>query len=105
MNERVYQDAVKVSLDQVRLNEKRLIEAQITLTDFRNRELMIDPGSSSAVVSNVVQRLSNSLAETQTQLIEMKASSPFSPQLASLQRRADALIEQIAKERGRFSNS
>jgi capsular polysaccharide transport system permease protein len=105
MNERIYQDAVKVSLDQVTLNEKRLIGAQITLTDFRNRELMIDPASSSAVISNVVQRLSNSLAETQTELNEMKASSPLNPQIASIQRRADALIGQIASERTRISSS
>jgi capsular polysaccharide transport system permease protein len=105
MNQRIYEDAIRVSADQVALSEKRLIGAQITLTDFRNRELMIDPASSSAVVSDVVKRLSNNLAETQTQINEMKASSPSNPQLASLQRRANALIAQIAQERTRFSNS
>src|ERR1700737_1832761 len=31
MNDRIYQDAIKVSFDQVTLNEKRLVDAQITL--------------------------------------------------------------------------
>ena len=105
MNDRIYQDAVKVSSDQVDVSQKRLIEAQIKLTDFRNRELMIDPGSSSTVILSVVQQLSASLAETQTQFNEMRAASPLNPQLSNIQRRADALKEQIVSERSRISNA
>jgi capsular polysaccharide transport system permease protein len=105
MNRRIYEDAVTVSADQVGRDESRLIAAEVALTDFRNRELMIDPASSSVVVSEVVKRLSNGLADTQTQINEMKSNSPANPQLASLQRRATALDGQIARERGRISNS
>jgi capsular polysaccharide transport system permease protein len=105
MNRRIYVDAVNVSEQQVNQDEKRLISTQIALTNFRNRELMIDPASSAVVVSDVIKRLSNSLAETQTQVNEMTAASPSNPQLAWLQRRTVALTTQIAQERARISNS
>jgi len=105
LNDRIYQDAVTVSAAQVALGEKRLIAAQIALTDFRNREVMIDPGSSSVVISEVVKRLSNSLAETQTEIRQMRTASPGNPQLANLQQREAALITQITRERTRISSS
>jgi capsular polysaccharide transport system permease protein len=105
LNERIHEDAVKVAAAQVRIGEKRLTEAQLALTDFRNRELMIDPEKSTVVLSEVIKRLSTNLAVTQTNMYETSAGSPSSPQLAALQHRADAISMQIGQERARISNS
>src|SRR5262249_39643535 len=59
LNERIHEDAVKVSEAQVQADEKRLTEAELAITDFRNRELIIDPEKSSVVLSEVMKRLSS----------------------------------------------
>jgi capsular polysaccharide transport system permease protein len=105
LNERIHEDAVKVSEAQVDADEKRLTEAALAITDFRNRELMIDPEKSGVVLSEVMKRLSTRLAATQTNMYETSVGSPSSPQLAPLQHRADAINTQIEQERARISNS
>jgi capsular polysaccharide transport system permease protein len=105
LNERIHEDAVKVSAAQVQSDERRLTEAELAITDFRNRELMIDPEKSSVVLSEVMKRLSANLAATQTNMYETSANSPSSPQLTPLQNRADAINTQIEQERARISNS
>lgn len=103
MNDRIRDDAVRVAEDEVSRNEKRMIEAQVAITKFRNAELMIDPSGSSIVVSELIARLSAELAQTQAQIREMSAGSPNNPMLSSLNRRTDALQGQIAQERRRIS--
>src|SRR5262249_53901265 len=71
LNRRIHDDAVKVSATQVENDQKKLTEAELALTDFRNRELIIDPEKSSIVLSEVMKRLSTNLASTQTQMSEM----------------------------------
>jgi capsular polysaccharide transport system permease protein len=105
MNQRIHEDAVRISASQVESDEQRMVAAQIALTDFRNRELMIDPEKSSVVLSEVIKRLSSNLAETQAQVHETRAASPSSPQLATLQNRVAAIDSQIAQERARITNS
>lgn len=103
LNERIREDAVKVAAEQVANDEKRLTAAELALTDFRNRELMIDPEKSSVVLAEVMKELSSNLATTQTEMYETAAGSPSSPQLAALQHRVAAIDTQIAQERARIS--
>jgi capsular polysaccharide transport system permease protein len=105
LNERIHQDAVKASVFEVQLDEKRLTDAELAITDFRNRELMIDPEKSTVVLSEVMKRLSTNLAATQTDMYETSSGSPSSPLLAPLQNRAAAINTQIEQERARISNS
>jgi capsular polysaccharide transport system permease protein len=105
MNSRIQADALKVALDEVERNQQRLVAAQIAITKFRNQELMIDPAQSSVVVSDLIARLSDNLAQTQTQISETSRASPSNPGLPVLRQRADALSAQIAQERTRISSA
>jgi capsular polysaccharide transport system permease protein len=104
MNERVQNDAVRLAAEEVSRNERRLVAVQLAITNFRNRELMIDPARSSVIVTEVTARLDADLTQTRAQLTEMTAGSPSSPQIGVLQRRIAALETQILAERTRISD-
>jgi len=104
MNERVQNDAIRTSLELVKDFEKRLVDAQIAITRFRSSELMIDPGSSSVIVTEVIGRLMADRAAIETQIGEMTASAPNNPSLAALKRRVVALEDAIRSERQKISD-
>lgn len=105
MNERIRTDAVRFSEVEVARAQERLVETQIAITEFRNRELMLDPSKSSLIVAELIGRLSTELAASTAQLREVEASSPSSPQIPGLQRRIAALEGQITLERLRVSSA
>ncbi|MGO4171804.1 capsule biosynthesis protein [Bosea sp. TAF32] len=105
MNERIRADAIRFAEAEVKRGEERLVETQIAITEFRNRELMLDPSKSSLIVAELIGRLSAELAVVTAQLREVQASSPSSPQIPGLQRRIAALEGQITLERQRVSNA
>lgn len=105
LNSRMQEDAVRVATAEVARAERRRIDAQVALTSFRNRELILDPGKSSAIVVELIGRLASQLADVRTQIGETQANSPNSPQLQTLRQRAAALERQIGVERGRVANS
>lgn len=104
INERLHSDAIRVAANQVRVNEERLIQAQLEITRFRNGELMIDPASSSVVVTAVIARLTAQASKVQTQILELSASASESPVLPTLRRKLSALQEQISNERKMISS-
>lgn len=104
MNERIQTDAVKTSLELVKDFEQRLIGTQIAITRFRNAELMIDPVSSSIIVTEVVGRLTADRAAVETQINELVTSAPNNPSLPGLRRRVVALEDAIRNEREKISD-
>lgn len=105
MNERIRADAIRFAETEVKRGEERLVETQIAITEFRNRELMFDPSQNSLFIAELIGRLSSELAAVTAQLREIEASSPNSPQISGLQRRIGALEGQITLERRRVSNA
>ena len=105
MNVRIQQDSIRNSEQQVRTNQDRLIDAQIALANFRNRELMIDPTRNAVSLGELISKLSAELAQTKAQVAELAVSASASPQLPTLHRRVVALEGQISEERRRIGNS
>jgi capsular polysaccharide transport system permease protein len=104
MNVRIYNDAVSVAADEVRRNEQRLIAAEVELTNFRNKETMIDPGKSSVIITELIASLDADLAQTKAQFTELSSSSPNSPQIGVLRGHIAALQAQIQQERAQISD-
>jgi capsular polysaccharide transport system permease protein len=105
LNERIRKDAIRVAGEEVERAKERLQQAHLALTSFRNRELTIDPNESSVLVMQLVASLSEQLTQIETEIAETLATSPGGPQLVALQRRAEALTEQIAAQRERFTEN
>jgi capsular polysaccharide transport system permease protein len=104
INQRLQTDAIANSLAELGAAQRRLIDAQTALTDFRNRELIVDPTQNAVALAELIARLSTELATTQAQISEMRTGSSSSPQLLGLRRKAAAIEEQIAQERARIAN-
>jgi capsular polysaccharide transport system permease protein len=105
LNARIVNDAITQADAEVSQAEARLVGAQLGITNFRNQELMIDPGKSSILVVELIGKLSAELAQTRASLQEVQAASPNSPQIQPLQRRIAALEAQVTQERARVTSS
>jgi capsular polysaccharide transport system permease protein len=105
MNARAQRDTLNSAVSEVDRAESQVMDAQAKITSFRNRELLIDPSSASTKVIELVGQLSADLAQTKTQLTEMRNSAPSNPSIPSLEVRAAALQDQIAAQRGKMTGS
>ncbi len=105
LNERIQVDAVRIAATEVTRTEDRRIANQQAITAFRNRELLLDPVKNSAIVLEVIGKLSAELANARANIAETRVSSPTSPNLPSLQRRVEALEQQIITERSRVGSA
>jgi capsular polysaccharide transport system permease protein len=103
INQRLQVDAVGNSSAELGLAQARLIQAQTALTDFRNRELMVDPSRNAIALAELIAHLSAELGGTQAQIAEMKSGAAGNPQLLGLRRKATSLEEQIIRERSRIA--
>ncbi len=104
LNVRMRADTIRVAQGEVARAEELRIDAEVALTAFRNRELMLDPTKTSAMVLQVIGRLAAAEAETRAEIAALRASAPTSPQLPPLEERAAALAQQIATERARVGS-
>jgi capsular polysaccharide transport system permease protein len=102
MNQRAHADAVRVAQLDLEHAQRRLIDAQLALTAFRNREMLIDPTRNAATLGELIAQLSSELAATRAQIRELSVGSAASPQMPGLRRKESALEQQIAHERARI---
>lgn len=98
INERAQRDAIAHAQSELERAEAKVIAAQAEITNFRNRELIIDPTSNSAKALEIIGRLTAELAQTKTQLQETLTSAPLNPAIPALRVRATTLQDQIAAE-------
>lgn len=103
LNARIRDDAVRLSQGDVARGEERLVAAQLAITAFRNAETMIDPAGSSIILTELIGRLGAELTQTEAQIREISSAAAVNPQLPSLNRRAQALQDQIRRERERIA--
>lgn len=104
INARLQADAIENSLAELNAAQARLIAAQTALTEFRNRELIVDPVRNAISLADLIARLSAELGATQAQITELRSGTLASPQLLTLQRKAEALEGQIARERSQVAD-
>lgn len=105
MNTRIRNDAIRFAQAEVEEAERRLVEAQLAITGFRGRELMLDPEQSSLALAELVGGLASQLALIEAQIRQVEATSPASPQLQSLRETAIALRAQISAERAQLTGT
>lgn len=105
INQRIFDDGVRVAADELKHNEQRLLDAQTSLTKFRNSELMLDAASSSLIVTELIAKLSMEQTKVQAQIRETALGAAGNPMLASLNQRSTAIEEQITNERRKIARS
>ena len=103
INRRLQTDAIASSKSELEVAQSRVIAAQAAITEFRNREMIVDPQQSAVALSDLLANFSAELAAVQAQIAELKVSASGSPQINSLLRKAAALTQQISEERSKIA--
>ena len=105
MNQRAHADALRVAEEEVARSRTEALAAQAALTDYRDREQLIDPLELSRTVLATITTLTEELVNTAAQLDIALHASAQSPQIPSLRSRIAALQAQIDHERGVLAGS
>ena len=96
LNQRAKADAVRFSEAVANAAETRVVEAQRRIAEFRNRELVMDPGKQSAVTIELVNKLFSERLALDTTLTETENATPNSPKIPAIKNRLSAIDAQIA---------
>lgn len=105
MNARASTSAVEEAERTVREATQRLHEAQDALTSFRNNQRFVDPELSVSEHSETIARLRAEVATLEAQHRQLRAETPDSPLLPSLQSRLEAYRAQMEVERAKISGN
>jgi capsular polysaccharide transport system permease protein len=103
LNARAAQDAVSEAHREVVEAETRSLAAQQALTQFRNRERLIDPARTSLVGLDMIGQLETQLATLRAQRASQAALAPQSAQLTVMDKQIAGFEGQIAAERSRIA--
>ncbi|MCL2453044.1 MAG: hypothetical protein FWD08_05275 [Alphaproteobacteria bacterium] len=105
MNTRAQTDLVASAQGEVDQAAGKVLAAQVTLTDFRNRALLVDPSKKSDSELLTIGDLSTELTHTLTQINESSITAPATPSLNVWRAKADALRERITAEQAHVSGA
>jgi capsular polysaccharide transport system permease protein len=103
LNDRADADAVAETKREIAESEAQLIQAEASLTEFRNRQRLIDPTRSSAVNLELMGKLQADIATLQAERAGIAASAPQSPQLPALDSRIKAYEAQAASQQTKMA--
>jgi len=105
LNSRIQHDAIRTANEEVVRSEEALVASQVALTQFRNRELLLDPQRNAILLTELIGKLNTELAGTTAQIDQLRQGAPNSPQLAPLMAHASSLQQQIALQRDQVAAS
>ncbi len=105
LNDRAREDAIHYAQIEVNDSQVRLSNMQKSLTDFRNREALVDPNKQSSAALDMIARLSDKLADSKARLSALEEQAPQSPQGEALRARVAAMERQISEERSSIVGS
>ena len=98
INDRGRADLVKYAADEVAGAEGKAKTAALALASYRNRRAVFDPEKQSALQLQQVTKLQDELVIAKLQLAQIKALSPANPQIGAMERRANGLEAEMARQ-------
>jgi capsular polysaccharide transport system permease protein len=99
LNDQARGDAVRYAAGDVKLASARVEDAQHKITDFRNREILLDPGRQSLAALEIIAKIASEVSSDKAQLRQIEKQAPQSPRIDSLRIEIDAAEQQIERER------
>ena len=104
MNYRSHQDSLRLTQEEVNSAEKRLLNAQAALQQFRDDRSILDPLTTAQGLETVIAQLESEAASTQAELTALLGiMNPDSTRVVSIRNKLNALHEQLGKERARLA--
>lgn len=106
MNQRMLEETLRVSREEVERAEGRMARAQEAITEFRQREQALNPSRSAELTVGSIAGLENEAARMRTELQQLQAfARPNAPQVQALRERIRATEQQIQEERARAAGA
>jgi capsular polysaccharide transport system permease protein len=104
MTDRIVEDTLRFSRDEVKVAEGQVRTASRVLTGFRTDSRTIDPGQETSAVLGIVTQLESTLATARTELIQAESfMNPDSVHVKNLRSRVNAMEQQVLNERRRLA--
>lgn len=100
LNGRARSDLINYATDELNEAKAAARTAALALSDYRNREGVVDPEKQATVQLQMISKLQDEMIATQTQLIQLRAFTPQNPQIPVLQNRVQSLNREIDKQTG-----
>lgn len=112
LNTRGRQDLIRFAETEVTDAKENARAAALALSEYRNREGVVDPEKQAAVQLQMISKLQDEMIATRTQLSQLRAFTPQNPQIEvldvqsrSLAREIDILLGKVAGDRKSLSSS
>ena len=105
MSERITEDTLRFSRQELARTEREVRQATSDLTSFRKETRSVDPGEETSAVLGIVTDLEMMLAGARAELVEASSVMQMdSARVRNLQTRVGALETQVLEERDRLAN-
>ncbi len=95
MNARERENALGDARSEVAVAERRIREASMQISDFQNREALLDPNKQSVSMLGTVVSMQARLMSVQLEVSQLRSASPDSPLLKGAVQRANAIQVEI----------
>ncbi|WCP14225.1 hypothetical protein sphantq_02669 [Sphingobium sp. AntQ-1] len=100
LNKRGREDVVSNSSREVEDAKEKARAAALALSDYRNREGVVDPEKQATVQLQMISKLQDDVISTKTQLVQLQMLTPQNPQVPVLRARIAELNREIAEQTG-----
>lgn len=98
LNDRARADLIRTSTAEVMAAKDRATRAALALSEFRNREGVVDPERQATVQLQMISKLQDGLIATRAQLAQIRSVAPNNPQIVVLEAQARSLSKDINSE-------
>lgn len=105
LNDKAQQTGIQEAERRVARSEDRVRKARLALTQYRNREDILDPNKQAAGVLDISNKLVAQQAALQAQLDVMERVTPDNPAIPSIKQQIAAISAQIATQNGKAVGS
>lgn len=100
LNTRGRQDLIRFAQTEVDEAKKNAQDAALALSNYRNRQGVVDPEKQAAIQLQMISKLQDELIAARTQLLELRAFAPQNPQIEILETRVQGIASEIDKATG-----
>lgn len=105
-SERIQKDSVKFAEQFLKESEEKVLEANITLSEFRNKNKNFDPSATATGVLKISAQLESELVKTKTEIATLSNFlKEDNPRIQALRAKAESLQKQIASQSSRLASS
>ena len=103
LNDRAREDLITFAANEVKVAEEKAQAAAFAVSEYRNKEAVVDPEAQTQLHFEQISRLQEELIKTRGQLTQLRVFAPESPHPPALELRAQTLESEISSEMDKIS--